>query len=323
MIRILPAAAIIALGAISPLSAEPVKTQQYEAVSQPDQVDNTTQATDLKYRRDGYDRMTVAVRVAGRGPYRFLVDTGADRTAISRDLARSLKLTTNDTAILHSVTEASEVGTATVPVIDVASKQVRNVEAPLLEAANMGADGILGLDSLRSQRILFDFKKQTLTIVPSSPRMPDIGGTIVVTGRIQNGRLILANATANNVPLTLVVDTGAQISVGNEALRKKLFRKAKKSGAVELTSVTGGKISGQWIVVRELEVGGVKLKDLPIVFADSHAFGRLGLQEKPALMLGMNALRGFDKVSIDFAKKKLRVVLPEQGSLDRTAFAAL
>ena len=323
MIRLLPAVAIVALGAISPLSAQPVKTQQYDAVSQPDQIDNTTQATDLRFRKDGYDRMTVPVRVAGRGPYRFLVDTGADRTAISWDVARALRLTDTDTAVLHSVSGVSDVTTANVPVIDVASKQVRNVDAPLLEASNMGADGILGLDSLHSQRILFDFKKQTLTIVPSSPRMPDIGGTIVVTGRIRNGRLILANARANNVGLTLVVDTGAQISVGNEALRKKLFRKARKAGDVELQSVTGDKINGKYMIVRELEVGGVTLKDLPIVFADSHAFGRLGLQDRPALLLGMNALRGFEKVSIDFARKKLRVVLPEESSLARTRFASL
>ena len=323
MIRVLPAAATVALAAASPLSAQPVKTQQYDAVSQPNQIDNITQAANLKYRRDGYDRMTVPVRVVGHGPYRFLVDTGADRTAISRDLARSLRLTSSDTAILHSVSEASEVGTAKVPVLNVASKQVRNVEAPLLDAANMGADGILGLDSLHSQRILFDFKKQTLTIVPSSPRMPDVGGTIVVTGRIRNGRLILAKAKANHVPLTLVVDTGAQISVGNEALRRKLFRKARQSGDVELQSVTGGKIIGKYMIVRELEVGGVTLKDLPIVFADSHAFGRLGLKDEAALLLGMNALRGFDKVSIDFARKKLRVVLPEESSLDRTQFASL
>ena len=323
MIRVLPAAATVALAAASPLSAQPVKTQQYDAVSQPNQIDNITQAANLKYRRDGYDRMTVPVRVVGHGPYRFLVDTGADRTAISRDLARSLRLTSSDTAILHSVSEESEVGTAKVPVLNVASKQVRNVEAPLLDAANMGADGILGLDSLHSQRILFDFKKQTLTIVPSSPRMPDVGGTIVVTGRIRNGRLILAKAKANHVPLTLVVDTGAQISVGNEALRRKLFRKARQSGDVELQSVTGGKIIGKYMIVRELEVGGVTLKNLPIVFADSHAFGRLGLEDEAALLLGMNALRGFDKVSIDFARKKLRVVLPEESSLDRTQFASL
>jgi len=324
MIRVLPAAAVVALGAISPLSAEPTKIQQYDAISQPEQVDSTTQATDLRFRKDGYDRMTVPVRVAGHGPYRFLVDTGADRTAISRDVALALRLTNApDTTTLHSVSGVSQVSTANVPVIDVASKQVRNVDAPLLEASNMGADGILGLDSLHSQRILFDFKKEILTIVPSSPRMPDIGDSIVVTGRIKNGRLILADAKANQVPLTLVVDTGAQISVGNEALRQKLFRKARKSGDVELQSVTGEKINGKYMIVRELEIGGVTLKDLPIVFADSHAFKRLDLEARPALLLGMNALRGFQKVSIDFAKKKLRVVLPEEGAVQRTTFAAL
>jgi predicted aspartyl protease len=323
MIRVLPAVAIVALATVSPLAAQPTKTQQYDAVSQPDQIDSTTQATDLPFRPDEYERMTVLVRVAGRGPYRFLVDTGADRTAISRQLATTLNLTNRNTAILHSLSGVSQVNTANVPSIDVATKQVRNVKAPLLEATNMGADGILGLDSLHSQRILFDFKREKLTIVPSSPRMPDVGGSIVVKGRIQNGRLILANATANKVPLRLVVDTGAQISVGNEALRRRLALKAKRSGEVELQSVTGDRIDGHYMIIRELEVGGVTLKDLPIVFAESHAFDRLGLKDRPALLLGMNALRGFEKVSIDFAKKKLRVVLPERGSLDRTAFAAL
>ena len=122
----------------------------------------------------------------------------------------------------------------------------------------------------------------------------------------------------------MVVDTGAQVSIGNEALRKRLSKSGvKRMGMVELESVTGEKLSGQYTIVRKLEVGGVTLKDLPVVFADSHAFDRLGLGGKPALLLGMNALRGFETVSIDFAKRKLRVVLPEEGALDRNAFAAL
>ena len=35
------------------------------------------------------DRLTVALTVAGHGPFRFLVDTGSDRTAVSRQLAAS------------------------------------------------------------------------------------------------------------------------------------------------------------------------------------------------------------------------------------------
>jgi hypothetical protein len=102
---------------------------------------------------------------------------------------------------------------------------------------------------------------------------------------VKNGRLILSKAYAENIPLTLVVDTGAQISIGNMQLREKLSRggRVKRNAQVELQSVTGEKIMGEYTIVREIEVGGIKLKNMPIVFADSHAFRRLNLDSKPAL----------------------------------------
>jgi len=336
MKRVLPAVALALLGA-APLGAQminlpvpatraevsPVRTQEYETIHQSDPVDGTTQATNLKFKTDQYDRMTVPVRVAGQGPYRFLVDTGADRTAISADLSRQLRLIERKGTTLHSVTGASQIETASVPVLDITARQVMNIDAALLRSENMGADGILGLDSLRSQRVLFDFKKQTLTIVPAESYVREDKDTIVVTAKVRNGRLILTHANAENVPLTLVIDTGAQVSIGNEALRSRLSHggKIKRTGQVELQSVTGEKLTGEYTIVREITVGGVTLKNMPVVFADSHAFKRLGLDDQPALLLGMNALRSFDRVSIDFARKKLKVVLPEEGSLVTNAIA--
>lgn len=337
--RVLPALGLLFVGTALPISAQtvklpvsavqtpvsPVRTQEYETVAQPDQVDSTTRATDLKFKRDDYDRMTVPVRVAGSGPYRFLIDTGADRTAISSELAERLRLRDRERVTLHSVTGASSIETANVPVLDITANQVTNVNAALLDSAHIGADGILGLDSLRSQRVLFDFKKQTLTIVPANSRVREDKDTVVVTARVRNGRLILTQARAEATPLTLVVDTGAQVSIGNEALRRRLSRGSiRRTGPVELQSVTGEKLMGEYTIVRELTVGGITLKKLPIVFADSHAFRRLGLDDKPALLLGMNALRSFDRVSIDFYRKKLKVVLPEEGALHgRTLVAGL
>lgn len=328
--RVLPAVGLVLLGTALPLSAQPVgqpdsgvRTQEYETIAQPDRVDSTTQATDLRFRNDQYDRMTVPVRISGHGPYRFLIDTGADRTAISSDLARQLRLDERKGTTLHSVTGITQIETAKVPVLDITANKVTNVDAALLNSEHMGADGILGLDSLRSQRVLFDFKRQMLTIVPANAYVHEDKDTIVVTAKVRNGRLILTQANAEHIPVTLVIDTGAQVSIGNEALRRKLNKngKFKRTGEVELTSVTGDKLSGEYTVVRELSVGGVTLKDLPVVFADSHAFRRLNLDDKPALFLGMNALRSFDRVSIDFARKKLKVVLPEESSLTNSALA--
>ena len=322
MMRLLPAIGVLLLGAAFPLSAQSVKTQEFEAVGQPDSVDSTTQATDLRFKNDGHDRMTVPVRVGGYGPYRFLIDTGADRTAISSTLARQLRLDERKDVKLHSVTGVSDIETAKVPILDITAKKVRNIDAALLESEHMGADGILGLDSLRSQRILFDFKNQTLTVVPAETYVKEDKDTVVVTAQVRNGRLILSQARAEGTPLTLVVDTGAEVSIGNGALLRKLNRgSVRRSGPIMLHSVTGETLMGEYTVVRQLTVGGVTLKKLPIVFADSHAFRRLGLDNKPALLLGMNALRGFDKVSIDFYRKKLKVVLPEESALQMKAVA--
>ena len=68
--------------------------------------------------------------------------------------------------------------------------------------------------------------------------------------------------------------------------------------------------------LRDLEIAGVGLKGLAIVFADAHTFKQLKLDKKPALLLGMNAMRAFKKVSIDFTSRKLRVVLPQESALD-------
>ena len=80
--------------------------------------------------------------------------------------------------------------------------------------------------------------------------------------------------------------------------------------------MTGDKITGDYMFIRELDLGGVGLNNLAIVFADAHTFKQLGLDKRPALLLGMNAIRAFKKVSIDFANRKFRVVLPESSAID-------
>jgi hypothetical protein len=69
-------------------------------------------------------------------------------------------------------------------------------------------------------------------------------------------------------------------------------------------------------MLRELEIGGITMTNLAIVFAPAHTFKQLKLENRPAMLLGMNAIRAFKKVSIDFANRKLRVVLPEHSEAD-------
>ena len=320
-----PVSIFLAALLAAPIAAQPPTTNVLETVKQAaEAVDSDTQAEDVRIRKDVDERMTVSVQVAGAGPFRFLVDTGADRTAVSSAVVARLGLESGRSGTLHSMTGASAVQTALVPDLQLSSRSMRIVDAPVLEAEHMGADGILGTDSLRSQRVVFDFEKRLMTIVPSEQRAPREDGTIVVTGRLRSGRLIVTNAMAGDNNIVVVLDTGSEISVGNEALRRRLGNGGllKLAGAVELESVTGDKLAGEYTFLKTLRMGDAQLGNLAIVFANAHTFRQLGLEDRPALLLGMNGLRAFRKVSIDFANKKLRLLVPEHGSIDGALLAA-
>lgn len=319
-------AAVLLLAGSAALQAQPATTK-LDAVSGIPNVDSKTQTEDVRFKNGADNRMTVPVRLSGAGPFRFLVDTGADRTAVSREVAGRLGLAQGEKAAIHTVSGVSTVSTATLSALELTRRPVRIKDAPLLDSINIGADGIIGVDALRSESVLFDFQKQLLSIVPSDvAELRDEPDVIVVTANRKNGRLIVTDAVANGHKLTVVVDTGAEVSIGNEALREQLVGRGLVDPAqkVQLESVTGDLIAGDYMFVRELDIGGVTLKNLAIVFADAHTFKELKLERKPALLLGMNAMRAFKKVSIDFANRKFRVVLPETSALYvRLASAAL
>jgi len=50
---------------------------------------------------------------------------------------------------------------------------------------------------------------------------------------------------------------------------------------------------------------------MPVGFGDVHLFGKLGLRDRPAILLGMDALRLFQRVSVDFARKEVRFLRPD------------
>lgn len=306
------------LGGGTALSAQPATTK-LDAVAGVPEIDKTSQTEDLNFKNERDDRLTVPVKLSGAGPYRFLVDTGADRTAVSREIATRLNLQSGDGAELHTVTGVSTVRTARVRNFELTRVPESSVDAAVLEGVNIGADGIVGVDLLRSQRVQFDFEKKTMSIVPS--KTADFRaepGTIVVQARRKNGRLIVTDAQANDRRVTVILDTGSQVSIGNYALRQRLLGSSLINArqTVELESVTGEKIIGDYMFIRELNFGGIGLKNLAVVFTDAHTFKQLGLDKTPALLLGMNAIRAFKKVSIDFANKKFRVVLPEHSELE-------
>jgi predicted aspartyl protease len=261
------------------------------------------------------NRMTVAVQVNNSAPVPFIVDTGSERTVISKELARHLGLKSGPQLNLATLAGPARVPSFLIDTLSTLSIKAESIQAPGLLHYNIGAFGILGIDSLEGRKVLLDFKKNSMQVLPSTKRKgraTEENGMLIVQAQRRAGRMILSSAQIGNDRVDIILDTGAQNSIGNAALRRCLGASDRSIGYqdVLLRSVTGAVISGEMTQVKEINIGGFSINDMPIVFSDNYVFGALGLEKKPAMLLGMDTLKLFDRVMVDFSNRRVGFDLP-------------
>jgi len=256
-------------------------------------------------------RLGVYVHVNGRGPYRFIVDSGADTSVVGIHIAEALQLPLGTPAILNGMTARNEVDRVKVDHLTLGQTTTSNLELPALRAADVGGDGLIGIDALQQQRLMMDFETRVVRIEDASlPPPKRVFGEIVITAKRRRGQLILAHVRAGGFPLDAVIDTGSQVTIGNMALRAKLFRAhPEKFNKTIIVGVTGVPVELGIATVDELQLGPVILYDVPIAFADLPPFQVFGLSNEPALLLGTDILENFRRVSLDFGSRKVRFQL--------------
>jgi len=275
----------------------------------------------LHMQIERYRRMTVPVTVNGQGPFPFMIDTGAQATVLSNGLADQLQLTDRRTATLIGIASQRQVETAVVDELTFGSHSNYSATAALVDGSNIGgADGILGLDSLQDRRVLLDFENRVIEIAHDEDQRSNRGYDIVVRARRIEGQLIIARANVDGVRTAIIVDTGAQGSIGNTELFERM-RRARQAVNSEMTDINGVRASNTVRFARKLEMGRAELSNFPISFTDSPTFEALGIEDEPALILGMSELRLFKRVAIDFASRRILFDLPDDARLpSRDAF---
>lgn len=262
----------------------------------------------IEAERDRYERITVPVTIDGKGPYRFMVDTGAQATVVTRALSERLALPSLGRATLVAMGSRREVDMVQLNGLEFAGRLFDNLEAPLLEGQHIGADGILGLDSLQDMRVLIDFTDGRVHVADAGSLGGNRGYEIVVKARRRLGQMIITNARIDGVKTAVIIDTGAQNSVGNAALQKKLRR--REGIAVKSTDVNGVELLGKLSYARRLQIAGLELANVPITFADSPVFAALGMSDEPTVILGMQNLQNFERIAIDFSDQRVLFDLP-------------
>ncbi|MBB3764713.1 aspartyl protease family protein [Sphingomicrobium lutaoense] len=252
-------------------------------------------------------RLSVEVEINGTGPYQFIVDSGADTSAVGFRIANDLNLPLSTPATMVTINSRDIVDRVHVASLGLGPTTTENLVLPVLRESDMGGEGMIGIDALASKRLLMDFDDKVIKVEDARRKIRSEPGEIVITARRQRGQLILTEVDASGVKLDAIIDTGSQISIGNSALRREFTR--RQTATIEKTEIIG--VTGQTAdidiaILKELELGPITLRNVPVAFADVQPLAAFGLADEPALLLGTDILEKFRSISLDFKSRKVR-----------------
>lgn len=262
------------------------------------------------YDRAG--RIVTRVFIDDRGPFRFLLDTGANRSVLSERLARQLALVPSREYLVHGIT-----GSAVLPVVKVDELRAGELRFPeqylaiLPDAVFGNTDGILGIDVLQKARIDVDFLNDSVAI--RGPGRYGADGHLIVRAKLRRGGLLVIPGKVGKIPVSLIIDTGAERTLGNEKLREALAgREAVLQGSVtRVVGATAQVAEGYSFAVPTVDLGGGAFVDrLTVTFGDFHVFKVWSLVERPAMLIGMDALGTLPAFGIDYPRRRFLLKVP-------------
>lgn len=259
-----------------------------------------------------YEHLLAPVTINGQGPFNFLLDTGANVSCVSRSLMDRLELEPSGTAQVHTVVGVRERPLVTLDQLQVGPRFRRKVRAPALPIKGTDADGVLGVDWLKGQRLVLDFKARKLEITKSKSDVGEPGRAVVVPARRRYGQLTIVDADLSGERISAIIDSGAQASLCNSRLRELVRAQEARSGrvlerrTVRMETLAGEGFSGEEVFLPFLRLGGLHLGNVPVTCADMHVFDIWDLKNTPAIVIGMDLLAQFERVALDFGRSAVK-----------------
>jgi len=293
----------------SAFCAAPVLAQQPAA----ELTDADAPHTELDTVQSKYEHMLAPVQINGQGPFRFLLDTGANVSCVSQRLAQHLDLTPSETRQVHTVVGVRERPIVLLDHLKVGPRNRRNVKAPALPIKGDEVDGVLGVDWLKNQRLVLDFKDKRMEITESQRDESQAGRVVVVPARRKYGQLTIVDADLSGRKISAIIDSGAQGTLCNSALRDIVREHERRNGEripqlklVQMETLAGEVFVGESLFLPFLRLGGLHLGNVQVTCADMHVFDLWDLKDRPALVIGMDLLSQFEQVALDFGRSQVR-----------------
>lgn len=261
---------------------------------------------------DHIGRVVVPVEVDGQGPFRFVIDTGASHSSISPGLVRKLGLAVSKVPLinLEGVTGSAAVPAVRIGMLRAGSLVIRNTQVPVLSTPMMaGTDGILGVAGFTDVTMLVDFERNRVRLARELGSDVRFDYSRVHT-QVVAGGLMAVPAYVGNVRVLAIIDTGSERSLGNPALRDALHLQDQPGRPAPVTVVYGATQQvevGRIATSPLISVGPLRIAGVDLIYGGFHIFKVWDLEDRPAIILGMDVLGSVDALGFDFRRQDLFV----------------
>lgn len=258
--------------------------------------------------RDQIGRIWAPVWINGKGPFRLVLDTGANHSGVNARVAEILGIPLDRSP---PVRLRGVAGTATVPSIRVDSFVVGDLmlspaTLPIVTDAMGGAEGVLATNDFTDKRIVIDFAHDRIDIRHSRNERTPANFLTIPWERTDTGLLVF-HSRVGGVRVKVIVDTGGQRTIGNLAMRDALVGRHVQGQAVKVFDVTAQASEAELFPSPPIELGPFNILDANITYGQMQVFEHWHLTKEPALLLGMDVIGLLDTFIIDYRRRELQL----------------
>jgi len=217
----------------------------------------------LSLRSSGAVRVPVGIN--GAGPFTFLLDTGSSHTIVSSELVDRLGLPVVAQARVHTPAGVEMGRVVRVELMSIGSASAEGLMPSVVSLAQLreresGVDGVIGQDFLKAFDYTVDYRRKRLRFTAEHAgepvRMPLV--------RAGDRSLVQLSGNAGHEPVLMVPDSGTEGFVIFERDGRTAVRVDPVSQFVGVSGLASRQV-GRGALLRELQVGGVTLRNQPAV----------------------------------------------------------
>src|SRR6266404_3419188 len=251
------------------------------------------------------------VRVNDRGPFDFILDTGAGTSLLSSELAKQLETKVIGSKEGQSAGGRVSVSLAKVESLAVGETKLHDVDVGVVDLAQIdkavGAkiDGDLGYNFLKHFRVTINYRDCEIRF--DDPKRVESFGRAAKTAlpiRLASPAkpLLLIDVHLNGRgPFQFAIDTGTSTTAITPQLANKL---GISSSPVGTGTTAGAQVDVRAGNIESFQLGGAKIDNMTVVVADFFEMLSAAIGAKLDGIVGYNFLRHY-KVAIDYPGETL------------------